>query len=123
MKRTLAAVALAGAASISFVVPVQAHHSVGSFYTDELIELEGEVVEFLYVNPHGQIVVQDAEGAYWVGETGSVLGLQRQGVTSDTLPVGTQVKLHALTSRDGTNRVHVEAIELDGEVVYGTTDS
>lgn len=100
-----------------------AHHSVGAYYTDDVIELEGTVVEFLYVNPHGQLVIQDAEGAYWVGEMGSVLGLQRQGLTRATLPVGTEIWMEVRTSRDGTNRVFVNAIRVGEDVVYGSVDS
>lgn len=110
---------LVAAAMISAAAPVVAHHSVGSYYTEERIQIEGTVVEFLYVNPHGQLVVQDESGDYWVGELGSVLGLQRAGLTTESLPVGTKVILVAQQSRDGTNRAFIRGITVDGNMIYG----
>jgi len=118
MKKSIMALVAATVLSTAAVVPAVAHHSTGAFYTDERVEVEGKVVEFLYVNPHGQLVIQDASGNYWVGEMSSVLGLQRQGLTKALLPVGTSVKINAQKSRDGSNRTFVRQILKEGKEIY-----
>jgi len=123
LKKSMVALTIAVGAVLPVVAPAYAHHSVGAFYTEDTKDVSGKLIEFLYVNPHGQLVIQDAEGAYWIGEMGSVLGLRRQGLTPSTLPIGTDLSIHARTSRDGTNRLYVEAIQVDGKYVYGADPS
>lgn len=118
MKKSIMALGAATVLSTAAVLPATAHHSTGAFYTDERVVVEGKVVEFLYVNPHGQLVIQDAKGDYWVGEMSSVLGLQRQGLTKALLPVGTSVKINAQKSRDGSNRTFVRQILKEGKEIY-----
>ena len=119
LKQSVTVLAIALGIALPAVAPAYAHHSVGAFYTEDTKDVSGKLIEFLYVNPHGQLVIQDADGAYWIGEMGSVLGLRRQGLTPSTLPVGSDLSIHARTSRDGTNRLYVEAIQVDGKYVYG----
>ncbi|PJR09915.1 DUF6152 family protein [Sinorhizobium meliloti] len=118
LKKSLMALIAATVVSTAAIMPATAHHSTGAFYTDERVDVEGKVVEFLYVNPHGQLVIQDAAGAFWVGEMSSVLGLQRAGLTKAKLPIGSNIKINAQKSRDGSNRVFVRLIQKDGADVY-----
>src|SRR4030095_9233427 len=66
------------------VGPVYAHHSYGGIYLEsDTIEIDGDVVEFQYKNPHSwiQIDAQDPLGrrTLYSAEWGSVPALERQG--------------------------------------------
>ena len=96
---------------------VAAHHSFATLYfEDETIELEGQIVEFQYKNPHSWVFVNapDSFGrmqtyaAEWTGRA----GLERSGVTKDTLKVGDRVRVWAAPNRSPTDlRVHLKRIE------------
>jgi len=120
--KAIAAAGLLGAAALG-VLPAAAHHATSTFYLEEEIPLENVVVqELIWANPHGVLVVQDADGAFWVGEMAAVVDLARQGLNPDSLPKGRELDLMVLPSRDGSNRVHVQSISADGQTIYGTTD-
>ena len=75
-----------------------AHHSFfGRFDTATMIELEGEVIEVLWRNPHAYFKVRstDAVGATvdWEIETSSLTVLRRMGIDAGTIDVGDRVRL------------------------------
>ena len=96
---------------------VAAHHSFATLYfEDETMEFEGQVVEFQYRNPHSWVFVNapDAFGhmqtyaAEWTGRA----GLERSGVTKDTLHAGDRVRIWAAPNRNPSDlRVHLKRIE------------
>ncbi len=68
-----------------------AHHSFATLYIEaDTIEVEGDVVEFQYKNPHSWIFVQGHEGfgrdRIYAGEWTSTSQLERMGITEDLLP-------------------------------------
>jgi hypothetical protein len=75
---------------------VQSHHSP-TMYQRATTELEGELLEVKWRNPHITFrlrVVDDAGGeAIWNMEGHSVFNLRRSGVTRDSLPIGERVKV------------------------------
>ena len=82
-----------------------AHHSHGN-YTDTFVDLEGVVREFHLVNPHSWIYL-DVKGSggevqKWAIEATSVIGLQRIGVTRDTVKAGDPIKARCHPLRDGS---------------------
>ena len=113
--RTVAVCALA--ALVSLGPRVAAHHSFATLYfEDETIELEGQVVEFQYRNPHSWVFVNvlDSFGrmqtyaAEWTGRA----GLERSGVTKETLHAGDRVRVWAAPNRNPSDlRVHLKRIE------------
>jgi hypothetical protein len=73
-----------------------AHHSFAATYReDESVMLEGELVAFLYRNPHSfvHVMAPDAKGVVqrWSIEWGAVAQLNRQGVDRYTLKPGDHV--------------------------------
>jgi len=106
----LGAVAIAGA-------PLLGHHSFANYYLEsDTIEIEGDVVEFQYKNPHAWIHVfgeepfgtRKAYAAEWM----STSALDRAGITKDTLHVGDHVRIWASPNRNLTdNRVRLKRIE------------
>ena len=94
MKRVLVSVFIAGALAVC--TDSSAHHSFpGTYLEDRQLTVEGELVQFLYRNPHSfvHVVTLDSRNRpqRWVVEwIGSGL-LEEQGVTSGTLKPGDRV--------------------------------
>jgi hypothetical protein len=93
----VAATLLAGAA--------QAHHSFGVFDTTTEKEIEGDVVEFQWTNPHTWtwIDVKDADGAVtrWGLEGMSPNFLGRRGWSKNSLKPGDHVKVVVYPLKSG----------------------
>jgi len=92
MKRTMFMVM----AALVSTVPAYAHHSFAATYNeDETQKVEGDLVEFLFRNPHSfvQLDGPDSKGVMqrWVVEWAAGAALNRQGVTRDTLRTGDHV--------------------------------
>jgi hypothetical protein len=73
-----------------------AHHSfAATYFEDKKVTIEGELVQFLYRNPHSfvHVEVKDANGetVRWAVEWGAGGQLGRQGVTRETLKPGDHV--------------------------------
>jgi hypothetical protein len=102
MTRTLPAiVALVWLAA----APLLAHHSFAATYKeDETVDIEGELVQFIYRNPHSFVHVNapDKSGKEqrWAIEWGAVSQLNRQGVERFTLKPGDHVKITGAPSRN-----------------------
>lgn len=87
---TLAAIVACSAA--------HAHHSFfGRFDTQTITEIEGEVTDMLWRNPHASLTVRTraASGTAtdWAIETSSLTVLKRMGIDEGTIKVGDRVKL------------------------------
>ena len=97
--------------------PIFAHHSFATYYFEEdSIEVEGDVVEFQYRNPHAflQVAGQDAFGkpTIWTAEWASASRLDRDGITKTTLRPGDSVRIWGSPSRDAKDsRIHLKRIE------------
>ena len=87
------------------VAPVSAHHSfAATYFEDKTDTVEGELVQFLFRNPHSFVHVEgkDAQGnpIRYAVEWGAGLQLNRQGVTRETLKPGDHV---IITGNPGRN--------------------
>jgi len=72
-----------------------AHHSFfGRFDTQTLVELEGQVTEVLWRNPHAYLGVR-ADGVDWDVETSSLTVLKRMGIDEGTIRVGDRIRVAA----------------------------
>ncbi len=98
--------------------PAAAHHSFSAYYLEaDTLEIDGEVVEFQYKNPHTWVAVQGQDPfgrqAIYNAEWGSVSALERQGVLKNTLQVGDRVTIWVSPNRNpGDNRVRLKKIRL-----------
>ena len=85
---------------------VSAHHSHGN-YEETFRDIEGVVKEMHMLVPHSWIYleVKNADGAsqVWAMEATSRPGLEKIGVTRDTLKAGDRVKVRCHPLRDKTN--------------------
>jgi len=94
-----------------------AHHNFADSYLEaDTIEIDGEVVEFQYRNPHSWIHVeaQDPFGArrVYAGEWVSVSRLERDGITKDFFKMGDRLRIWASPNRNpNDNRIRIKRIE------------
>ena len=87
-----------------------AHHSVGAnFDVGNIIEVEGEVTQISWRNPHVRLVVtvraDNGEEELWGIETNSVSILRRMDVSADVLTVGERVRIAGNPARRGGNEL------------------
>ena len=94
-----------------------AHHNFADMYLEtDTIDIEGEVVEFQYRNPHSWIHVQaqDAFGVQrvYAGEWSSVSRLERDGISKDFFHPGDRLRIWASPNRNpNDNRVRIKRME------------
>jgi len=103
MKRTM--FVLLAAAGLLSTVPAYVHHSfAATYFEDKTQTIEGDLVQFLFRNPHSFVHVEakDEKGELqrWAIEWGAGLQLNRQGVTRETLHPGDHV---IITGNPGRN--------------------
>src|SRR5438034_5934905 len=93
-KLLMLAGAVAFIAALAYsVAPVYAHHSfAATYFEDKTDTVEGDLVQFLFPNPHSFVHVEgkDAQGqtVRYALDCGAGLQLNRQGVTRETLNPG-----------------------------------
>lgn len=105
MKATLA-VLIFGAGMIVMVPPALAHHSIsGDYFMDQKATVEGDLVQFLYRNPHSFVELKSkdprtGEMVTWSVEWNGAGRLGRVGITAATLKPGDHV---VITGQPGRN--------------------
>lgn len=88
---------------------VHAHHAFSTeFDVNRAVSFTGTVSKVELINPHSWIhidVVDDSgEVVTWMIEGGSPNALVRRGVTKDSIPIGSELKVNGYQARDGSNR-------------------
>ena len=98
------------------------HHSFASTYAeDESIEIEGEIVAFMFRNPHTfvHVMAPDENGEIhrWGVEWGGAGQLGRQGVSRTTLRPGDRVVISGVPSRNVAvdHRVKMETLRRNSD--------
>ncbi len=103
MKRYLVVLLAAGALFLG--AQAYAHHSFAATYLeDQSVTIEGELVQFLFRNPHSflHVIVKEKDGTevrYSV-EWGGTGQLGDQGITRETLKPGDYVVINGSPSRN-----------------------
>ena len=105
MKRLLVVLLVAGAFSFALGAKSYAHHSFAATYLeDQTVTIEGELVQFLFRNPHSfvHVVVKDKDGQMvrYAVEWGGAGQLGGQGVTRETLKPGDVVVISGAPGRN-----------------------
>jgi hypothetical protein len=84
-----------------------AHHSFASTYSDQVITLEGKVVEFLYRSPHCAVLLEaptkNGQTITWAAEWGTAGQLSRQGIEKDTIRPGDHLIISGNPSRNAAD--------------------
>ena len=105
-------------------VPVLAHHSFAAAYDEnKTLNVEGVVTKVELTNPHSWLWVdvtnEDGSVTNWGFEGGPPINLFRHGITKDTLPVGSEIKIFAYQAKSGESKgVAVFFEYLDGSKVF-----
>lgn len=115
------------AAALVFFLPLtsSAHHSFAAGYDQErTVELEGELTEVRWQNPHIRFTLVTGEGAAkvsWGIESLSANGVTRDGISASLFKVGDRIRIAGNPSRRGLNQVWVTNVLLPSgtEVVLG----
>ena len=109
------ALVLSGVAIVC--TPLVAHHSYATYYIEaDTIEVEGDIVEFQFKNPHSwvHVVGQEPFGQTkaYAAEWGGTSQLDRNGITKNTLHTGDSVRMWVSPNRNpNDNRVRLKKIE------------
>lgn len=108
-RRRVGQVAAWGACSLLILPgsPVNAHHSSAPFYENREVEVEGEITEVLWQNPHIRFTLRGDDGRDWDIETTSVSILSRWGLDEDVVEVGTRVRLAGRAGRQSDTAMWV----------------
>lgn len=82
-----------------------AHHSfTATYFEDDTVEIEGQLVQFMFRNPHSFVHVmapdEDGQMQRWAVEWGGAGQLSNQGVTNQTLRPGDVVTITGNPGRD-----------------------
>ena len=107
--RTRRAVAGVGVALLLAAVPVMAHHAFSAeFDINKPFKLRGTLTKWEMINPHSwfHLDVKDESGAVvaWMIEGGSPNQLIKNGVTKNTLAIGTELVIEGYQAKDSTNK-------------------
>ncbi len=123
MRITLACV-VAGVGVLLAVTPVLTHHAFSAeFDVEKPLTLKGKLVKWEMINPHPwfHLDIEDANGTVvtWMIEGGSPNELIRNGVTKNTLAVGTELTVEGYHAKDGTPKgVGRNFLLADGERLF-----
>ena len=115
MKRYLAILVVAAAAFVG--TRADAHHSFAATYLeDQTVTIEGELVQFLFRNPHSFVHVmvkeKDSTMVRYAVEWGGAGQLGGQGVTRETLKPGDHVVISGSPGRNpADHRVRMVTLE------------
>ena len=102
-------VAIVGVALALAAIPVWAHHAFAAeFDIDSPLTLEGKLAVWEMINPHSWFHIDvegpDGELVRWEVEGGSPNQLIRNGVTQNTVLIGTVLVVEGYHAKDRTNK-------------------
>ncbi len=110
--------------------PAFAHHSFAASFTDEEIQTEGVVLNYVFRNPHVIIylnVTDDSgEEERWMVEGGAATGLRKSGWSNDTIKRGEYLRVTGRAGRGGRPMIQmglVEVLDPATRVVLRTPDT
>ena len=107
--RTKLACLVAGAAVLLPGTPVSTHHAFSAeFDIERPLSLKGTLMRWDMINPHSwfHLDIEDEDGTVvkWLIEGGSPNELIRNGVTKNTLEIGTELTVEGYRAKDGTTK-------------------
>jgi hypothetical protein len=120
-KLTVAAI---GIALFLSAAPMRAHHAFSAeFDVSKPVKLRGKIVKIELINPHSwihiDVVGTDGQVVTWMIEGGSPNALIRQGITKNSLPIGTELLVDGYQAKDGANRAVGKDVTLaDGKRLF-----
>lgn len=116
-------IAGAGLVAIAATVPVLAHHAFSAeFDASAPVTLKGPVTKIEWINPHAWIHMENQNGGkteQWMVEGGTPNTLQRNGISRDSIKVGTVIVVSGYKAKDGRMRANGRDITFpDGRTLF-----
>jgi len=124
MKKIITFVGMTLAVVLLAALPVKAHHSFSAAFDEtKPINIVGTVTKVELVNPHSwvwmDVKAEDGSVNNWGLEGGPPVNLFRNGVTKDTLPVGSEIKIFGYQAKSGENKAVAVFFEYpDGRKIF-----
>ena len=115
---------LAISALLLTAIPAVGHHAFSAeFDANAPVTLRGPVVKVEWINPHAWIHMEnktkDGKSEVWMVEGGTPNTLQRNGVTRDSVTVGTMIVVSGYQAKDGRKRANGRDITFpDGRTLF-----
>lgn len=102
-------VVVVGMGLLGVTVPLVAHHAFSAeFDIEKPLTIEGKLVKWDMINPHSwfhiEVIEEDGTVVPWEVEGGSPNELIRNGVTKNTVEVGTMLTIEGYRAKDGTEK-------------------
>jgi hypothetical protein len=110
--------------AMSIAISAHSHHSFpAEFDIDRPVKLTGRVTKVELINPqswiHIAVTEEDGSVTVWMIEGGAPNLLFRRGITSTSIPLGSEITLDGWGARDGANRAVGERISFaDGTPLF-----
>ena len=115
----------AGAAALFIATePLLAHHAFSAeFDANAPVTLRGPVTRVEWINPHAWIHMEsntkDGKSEAWMVEGGTPNTLQRNGITRDSIKIGTVIVVSGYQAKDGRKRANGRDITFpDGRTLF-----
>jgi len=117
--RTLSPWVLSGAILAAWSWDASAHHAFGGYFDmGTVTEIEGEVTQMSWRNPHVRFSVRTDAGDEWQIETNSVSILRRMELDADLIKVGDRLRIAGGAAKDGSHAMFSNNVLLaDGREV------
>lgn len=115
---------LAAAGLLAGAAPLLAHHAFSAeFDANAPVKLSGPVTKVEWINPHAWIHMEHktAKGTSeaWMVEGGTPNTLQRNGITRDSIKIGTVIVVSGYQAKDGRLRANGRDITFpDGRTLF-----
>lgn len=109
---------------LGLAIPAQAHHAFAAeFDVQKQVDFTGTVTKVEMINPHSwiHVAVTTADGVEqnWMVEGGSPNSLFRQGISKNSIPLGSAIKVFGYQARDGSLRAVGRTIHFaDGRPLF-----
>ena len=109
--------------AVALTAPLLAHHAFSAeFDAKAPVTLKGPVTKIEWINPHTWIHMDNTANGKteeWMVEGGTPNTLQRNGVTRDSLKIGTIIVVSGYRAKDGRMRANGRDITLpDGRTLF-----
>lgn len=102
--------ALLGTVALQSAAVLGHHSPQGIYFTDRIVEVEGEITGIIWQNPHVRFTIaatdEQGETASWAVESVPVTRLRRAGVSPDIVEIGQRVRVAGNPSRRPDNDLY-----------------